>query len=68
MSRFLNSDSNYTLPDYEDITAVPATSGTMMMIRRDLFQSVGGFDTRFFMFMEDVDRDWIPEDVSYCCG
>ncbi|MEW5993109.1 MAG: glycosyltransferase family 2 protein [Candidatus Zixiibacteriota bacterium] len=55
LSRFLSHDSVYTLPDYEDITPVPATSGTMMMIRRELFNSVGGFDARFFMFMEDVD-------------
>ncbi len=55
LSRLISNGTAYTLPDYRDVTPVPAASGTMMMIRRELFQSVGGFDSRFFMFMEDVD-------------
>ncbi len=54
-SRLLRNGSHYTLPDYPDTTAVEASAGTMMMIRRELFEKVGGFDRRFFMFMEDVD-------------
>jgi len=54
-SRFLRNGTAYTLPDYPDITPVPAAAGTMMMIKKDLFQSVGGFDQRFFVFLEDVD-------------
>ncbi len=56
LSRFLGRDSErYTLPDYDDTTAVPATAGTMLMIHKRLFESIGGFDTNFFMFLEDVD-------------
>jgi GT2 family glycosyltransferase len=52
-SRFGASD--YTLGDFPRITEVPAVSGTMLMVRRELFREVGGFDPRFFMYMEDTD-------------
>lgn len=45
----------YTLPDYMETTEVPAVAATMVMIRKDLFDKTGGFDDRFFMFMEDTD-------------
>ncbi len=34
---------------------VPALSGACMLIRRDLFQSLGGFDPGIFLFFEDDD-------------
>lgn len=55
ISKYLGNGSRYTLPDYDSITPIPAAAGTMMMIRRELFKKIGGFDHRFFMFMEDVD-------------
>ncbi|WP_132993886.1 glycosyltransferase family 2 protein [Gordonia zhaorongruii] len=30
-------------------------SGSCLLVRRSAFDSVGGFDSRYFMFMEDVD-------------
>ncbi|HUV30991.1 MAG TPA: glycosyltransferase family 2 protein [Acidobacteriota bacterium] len=45
----------YTMPDFHKTTIVDAVAGTMAMIRRDLFWHVGGFDERFFMYMEDTD-------------
>jgi len=45
----------YTLPDYVETTEVPAVAATMVMIRKDLFDITGGFDDRFFLFMEDTD-------------
>ena len=32
--------------------------GTCLFISRARFQELGGFDTRYFMYMEDVDFGW----------
>lgn len=53
--KLLKDDGAYTLPDYPEITRVPATSATCLMIRRSLFDELKGFDSRFFLFMEDTD-------------
>lgn len=45
----------YTLPDYPEVTEVPAVAATFVMIARARFEKAGGFDRRFFMFMEDTD-------------
>lgn len=49
----INLDKNTKL--VEDLFYV---SGCAMMLKRDLFIQVGGFDDRFFMFMEEVDLTW----------
>ena len=49
------SHSSYTLPDYENLTAVPAAAATCMLLEKNFFDHLGGFDGRFFMFMEDTD-------------
>jgi len=54
-SRLEKKNNLYTLPDYEKVTEVPAVAGTLMMIKRDLFFEIGGFDERFFMYLEDTD-------------
>lgn len=33
-------------------------TGSAMFVRRDVYQQLGGFDERFFMFFEDVDLGW----------
>jgi len=33
-------------------------TGSAMIMRRSVFEKVGGFDERFFMFYEDVDLGW----------
>ncbi|MEW6050196.1 MAG: glycosyltransferase family 2 protein [Candidatus Zixiibacteriota bacterium] len=45
----------YTLPDYAVTTGVEAVAATFVMTRRERFHAIGGFDERFFMFMEDTD-------------
>jgi GT2 family glycosyltransferase len=55
---FSSPDSHadrYTLPDFRETTEVSAVAATMTMVRRALFVKAGGFDRRFFMFMEDTD-------------
>ena len=44
--RFLDSNT----PAY-----VPSLSGCFMFARRSVLEAVGGFDERFFLYMEDVD-------------
>lgn len=36
-------------------SCVPTLSGCFLLIRSDLLHHLGGFDERFFMYMEDVD-------------
>jgi GT2 family glycosyltransferase/glycosyltransferase involved in cell wall biosynthesis len=33
-------------------------TGSALLVRRDIFEQVDGFDERFFMFYEDVDLGW----------
>jgi hypothetical protein len=33
-------------------------TGSAMFVRRDVFEQLGGFDERYFMFYEDVDLGW----------
>ena len=39
--------------------------GSALMIRRSLFLSVGGFDTEYFMYHEDVDLAWRIQLIKY---
>lgn len=50
-----NQDDKYTLGDFSQPAEVPAASATCIMMERDFFASIGGFDGRFFLFMEDTD-------------
>lgn len=47
--------ANYTMPDYDTVTKVDSAAGTAILLRKSDFMAVGGFDERFFMYMEDVD-------------
>ena len=45
--------------EYDQVTfETPWASGAFCAISRDFFKSVGGFDTRYDMYLEDVDLSW----------
>ena len=41
--------------DYDSIFEVPYLSGCCMLMRTDMFLAAGGFDERFFLYLEDAD-------------
>lgn len=41
--------------DYSLVFEVPYLSGCCMLMRSDIFQAVGGFDEKFFLYLEDAD-------------
>lgn len=40
---------------YDRIMEVPALSGCFMFLRTSVLKKIGGFDERYFMYLEDVD-------------
>lgn len=47
--------AGYLIPTGEDPVQVPAISATAIFIVKELFVRLGGFDKRFFMYLEDLD-------------
>lgn len=41
--------------DMDSILSVPYLSGCFMLLRKEAFLNVGGFDERYFMYFEDLD-------------
>jgi len=65
VERFSAATSVYSLADYDTITVVPAVAATLMLVKRDLFTSLKGFDSRFFLYMEDTDLSFRISQAGY---
>lgn len=63
----IDRERQYTLGDFDDTTEVPAVAATLVMISRPLFHQLGGFDERFFLYMEDTDFSRRVHDSGYTC-
>lgn len=50
-------DRHYVMAhhDYQTVFDVPYLSGCCMLIKADSFRRVGGFDERYFLYLEDAD-------------
>jgi len=50
-------DCWYVMADqnYQEVFAAPYLSGCCMLIRTDAFRRAGGFDERYFLYLEDAD-------------
>jgi GT2 family glycosyltransferase len=63
---FANRMSRYDMRsfDYDHPVYVPVLSGCFMFARRSVLDAIGGFDERFFLYMEDTDLCRRLGDVS----
>ena len=54
-------------PKFYDPVTLETTwaSGAAFVIRRKVYEEVGGFDTHFFMYAEDVDLSWKVREAGY---
>jgi GT2 family glycosyltransferase len=53
---------------YDSLKEIGACSGGAMVVWKDIFLEVGGFDPLFFMYYEDVDLSWRIRLAGYKIG
>ena len=51
----LNQELELQMFGYDQIAEIPWLSGCFLFARTSILQKIGGFDERFFMYMEDID-------------
>jgi GT2 family glycosyltransferase len=57
-ARFSTAIESYEMRDIpadHPFAPIPLASGCFMLLRTELFERLGGFDPRFFMYFEDYD-------------
>jgi GT2 family glycosyltransferase len=50
---------------YDDAREVFWATGACMFVRADVFHELGGFDTKFFAHMEEIDLCWRMKNAGY---
>lgn len=50
---------------FPTVDEVGSVSGAAFAMRRSLFEALGGFDERFFLYMEDTDLSWRARLTGY---
>lgn len=70
---FQKRQSYHTMQDmnYEKPFQAPFIQGSFLVVRTELFQRLGGFDSRYFMYMEDADlcrQVNLVSSLWYCPG
>lgn len=56
---------NLTYLDENKTYEVDAVSGSFMMLRREVYEKIGGFDPQFFMYGEDLDLCYRVQKAGY---
>ena len=56
---------NLTYLDENQTYEVDAISGAFMMMRKEVYEQIGGFDKQFFMYGEDLDWCWRCKESGY---
>ncbi|HEX2963133.1 MAG TPA: glycosyltransferase [Ignavibacteriales bacterium] len=56
---------NMTYLDENETYEVDAISGAFMMLKREVYEKVGGFDCQFFMYGEDLDLCYRIQKAGY---
>lgn len=56
---------NLTYLDENEINEVDAISGSFMMLRREVYEKIGGLDEIFFMYGEDLDWCYRVQKAGY---
>jgi hypothetical protein len=56
---------NLTYLDENKTYEVDAISGSFMMMKREVYEKIGGFDEQFFMYGEDLDLCYRVQQASY---
>ncbi|MBU1100652.1 MAG: glycosyltransferase [Bacteroidetes bacterium] len=56
---------NLTYLDENKTYEVDAVSGAFMMIKRDVYNKIGGFDAQFFMYGEDLDLCYRTQKANF---
>jgi len=56
---------NLTYLDENKTYEVDAISGAFMMMRREVYEKIGGFDPQFFMYGEDLDLCYRAQKAGY---